>query len=123
MTHYYEFNTIQYSHTFELYCDYIQFAKLSDDYEMTKYAKKKFKNIISDYGDFKRIDFMVKYCKLVACHHALQTKMGPLRAIFKFICWIHGHLGKSVRQVISACVVSAIHKEFLDPNGNYTGCR
>ena len=56
MAHYYEFNTTQYSYSFELYCDYIQFANLSNDYEITKYANKKFKNIISDYGDFKRTD-------------------------------------------------------------------
>ena len=63
---------------------------------MTKYANKKFKNIISDYGDFKRTDSL----------HA-----GFIR------------LGRSVRRVIPACVISAIHKEFPDPNGNYTGYR
>ncbi|XP_031565199.1 P2X purinoceptor 7-like [Actinia tenebrosa] len=39
----------------------------------------------------------------------------------QFTWWVHGYLGKKIRRVIPACVVSKIRSTFPNPNEEYTG--
>lgn len=44
-----------------------------------------------------------------------------LAAYRQYTWWIHGYLGRGDRRVIPSCVVSAVRREFPEPQDNYTG--
>ena len=45
-----------------------------------------------------------------------------LAAYRQFILWIQKeHMGRRVRQILPACVVSYIRRNYPEPSGNYTG--
>ena len=49
------------------------------------------------------------------------SRLPRLTSYRQFTYWIHRKLGKGVRRVIPACVVSSIRRQFPEENGEYVG--
>ena len=64
--------------------------------------------------------YVSKYQR-TALFHFIVNRAYRLNAYRNFICWVYGKLGRGNRKVVPSCFVNSIHKEFPDPNGNYTG--
>ena len=44
-----------------------------------------------------------------------------VRAYRQFIHWAYSRLGRGIHKVIPSCIVAAVHHEFLEADGIYTG--
>ena len=51
----------------------------------------------------------------------IPNKTYRLAAYRQFTYWVHGHLGKHVRRVVPACVITKIRDRFPEPDGRYVG--
>ena len=86
---------------------------------------------ITDHPSFERVclDSEVLQTALVAMREVrfedyqvpVPQRTFRLAAYHQFTWWIHTRLGRSVRQVIPACVVAYIRQQYPEESGQYTG--